>query len=278
MVMWKLCKRHPWCHRVQPVQLYRTGLAVQCLLGLQYIALYHHIILLYQISLRSLWGENHPILQLKKYWFRKFGECPKMAQLDGRRSWNKNGNSNLSLTQLSSPLSSFSHPREFGDEYIWTQTDHPPPLQTICNTQESWISAFNNAFCASFEYQSWALLEFGTESWLGRRLSSFKKNYIFLSVLGPLCCMRAFSSCSEQGLLSSCGEWASHCGGFPSCWAQALECGLISCDACTHLPHSMWDLPRPGIKLVSFALQGGFLTTGPPGMPKPEFLGVEFVQ
>ena len=29
----------------------------------------------------------------------------------------------------------------------------------------------------------------------------------------------------------------------------------------------MWDLPRPGIKMVSFALQGGFLTTGPPGKP-----------
>ena len=27
----------------------------------------------------------------------------------------------------------------------------------------------------------------------------------------------------------------------------------------------MWDLPGPGIKLVSLALAGGFLTTGPPG-------------
>ena len=27
----------------------------------------------------------------------------------------------------------------------------------------------------------------------------------------------------------------------------------------------MWDLPGPGIKLVSPALAGGFLTTGPPG-------------
>ena len=31
-----------------------------------------------------------------------------------------------------------------------------------------------------------------------------------------------FSSCSEQGLLSSCGAWASHCGGFSCCRAQAL--------------------------------------------------------
>ena len=27
----------------------------------------------------------------------------------------------------------------------------------------------------------------------------------------------------------------------------------------------MWDLPRPGIELVSPALAGGFLTTEPPG-------------
>jgi len=36
--------------------------------------------------------------------------------------------------------------------------------------------------------------------------------YVFLAVLG-LCC-GLFSSCSEQGLLSSWGAWASHCGGF----------------------------------------------------------------
>ena len=32
---------------------------------------------------------------------------------------------------------------------------------------------------------------------------------------------RAFSSCSEWGLLSSCGTRASHCGGFSCCGAQA---------------------------------------------------------
>ena len=30
----------------------------------------------------------------------------------------------------------------------------------------------------------------------------------------------------------------------------------------------MWDLPRPGLKLVSPALAGGFLTTAPPGRPQ----------
>ena len=31
------------------------------------------------------------------------------------------------------------------------------------------------------------------------------------------------------------------------------------------MPCSMWDLPGPGIKPVSPALAGRFLTTGPPG-------------
>ena len=29
----------------------------------------------------------------------------------------------------------------------------------------------------------------------------------------------------------------------------------------------MWDLPRPGIELISSALAGGFSTTGPSGKP-----------
>ena len=33
----------------------------------------------------------------------------------------------------------------------------------------------------------------------------------------------------------------------------------------------MGDLPRPGIELVSLAMQGGFLTTGPSGKPTLSF-------
>ena len=39
-----------------------------------------------------------------------------------------------------------------------------------------------------------------------------------------------FSSCGEQGPLSSCDVWASRCGGFSCCGAQALgHAGLSSC-------------------------------------------------
>ena len=36
----------------------------------------------------------------------------------------------------------------------------------------------------------------------------------------------------------------------------------------------MWDLAGPGIELVSLALQGRFLTTGPPGKPSVSFVSV----
>ena len=46
--------------------------------------------------------------------------------------------------------------------------------------------------------------------------------FLFLAVLGLHCCMQSFSSCSKQGLLSSYNTWASHCGVFFYCGAQAL--------------------------------------------------------
>ena len=60
--------------------------------------------------------------------------------------------------------------------------------------------------------------------------------YLFLAVLGPRCCTWAFSSC---------GVWASHCGGV-SCYRDASGLGPLS-------PVSA----------------GRFLITGPPG----KFLG-----
>ena len=111
--------------------------------------------------------------------------------------------------------------------------------------------------------------------------------YLFLAVLGPHCCSLAFSSCGERGLLYRCGAWASHCGGFSCCGAQALgtwasvvsarglsSCGsqalehrLSSCGAWAYLLRCMWDLPQPGIEPVSPALAGRFSITAPPGKP-----------
>ena len=107
-----------------------------------------------------------------------------------------------------------------------------------------------------------------------------------MTALGLRCCTRAFSSCGKRGLFfvavpglliavaSRCraqalGVWASvvvvH--GLSSCGSRALERRLSSSGARALLLHGMWDLPRPGLKPVSPALAGGFLTTEPPGKP-----------
>ena len=50
----------------------------------------------------------------------------------------------------------------------------------------------------------------------------FLNYYLFLAVLGLCCCVQAFSSCSEQELLSSCNAQAFHCGESSCCRAQAV--------------------------------------------------------
>ena len=108
--------------------------------------------------------------------------------------------------------------------------------------------------------------------------SFFKKFiYLFLAALGLRCCARAFSSCGKQGLLFlQCVGFSlrwllllqstgSRLMGFNSCGSQALECRLSSCGTQAEVLRGMWDLPRPGLKPVSPALAGRFLTTALPG-------------
>ena len=86
------------------------------------------------------------------------------------------------------------------------------------------------------------------------------------------CCMRTLSSCGERGWLSSCGVQASHRGGFSCCSSWALgpvgsviaARGLKSTGSVVGR-HDLWGLPRPGVKRVSPALAGRFLTIGPSG-------------
>ena len=83
---------------------------------------------------------------------------------------------------------------------------------------------------------------------------------LFLAALSLRCCAWAFSNCGEQGLLSSCGVGASHCGGLSRCKARAQYSWHTGVGAPRHL-----NLPGPGIKLVPLVLAGRCLTTGPPG-------------
>ena len=49
----------------------------------------------------------------------------------------------------------------------------------------------------------------------------FLNNYLFMTVLDLHFCEDFFSSCSEQGLLSRCGAYSSHCDSF-SLQTQAM--------------------------------------------------------
>ena len=114
----------------------------------------------------------------------------------------------------------------------------------------------------------------------------FKKFYLFIyDCGGSLLLSRFFSSCSKQGLLSSCDARASHCSGFSCCgaWAlgcvglsscgsQSLEHRLNSCSAWASLLCSMWDLPGPGIEHMPPALAGRLFTAEPPRKPFFSFL------
>ena len=100
--------------------------------------------------------------------------------------------------------------------------------------------------------------------------------YLFLTVLGFHCCegfpLVAMSEvCSSCRGFSCCRAWALGCVGFSSCGAWALEYRLNSVGTQVLLFQGMWDLPGSGIKLVSPALVGGFLTTEPPRKPIQTF-------
>ena len=90
----------------------------------------------------------------------------------------------------------------------------------------------------------------------------------YISGLLGLCCVRAFSSCCGRcgrGYSPVVVRKASHCSSL-CCLAQALGAwASVVGTPWVWLPLGMWDPPRPGIKPMSPALAGGFLTTGPPG-------------
>ena len=50
-----------------------------------------------------------------------------------------------------------------------------------------------------------------------------------------------------------------------SCSSQALEHRLNNCGTRGYLPHSVWNLPGPGMESAFSALAGGVFTTEPPG-------------
>ena len=95
------------------------------------------------------------------------------------------------------------------------------------------------------------------------------RSQIVLVALDLGCCTRAFFSCGEQGLFSSCGG----CKGFSLQWLLLRRgTGSVAAGVQASLLCGMWYLPVPGIELVSPALAGEFLSAVPPGKsPHPDF-------
>ena len=61
--------------------------------------------------------------------------------------------------------------------------------------------------------------------------------------------------------------WASHCGGFSCCRAQALECAglIVVAHGFSYCEARHVGLPRSGTEPLSPVLAGGVLTAEPPG-------------
>ena len=72
--------------------------------------------------------------------------------------------------------------------------------------------------------------------------------------------------------LLSLQSTGSRHAGLSSCGTQAVDRRLSSCGTRAQLLCVMWDLPGPGLKPVSPALAGRFLTTVLPGKSSSEFL------
>ena len=104
----------------------------------------------------------------------------------------------------------------------------------------------------SFIYWSWDCGQDGWCLWIWflcfeNRNDTNCPLFIF-GCAGSLLLHGLFSSCGEQGLLSSCHTWASVYSGFSCCSFWAPEHRLSSHGAWAQVRLFMWNLPRSEIK------------------------------
>ena len=112
-----------------------------------------------------------------------------------------------------------------------------------------------------------------------------------MAALGLDCCMWAFSSCGEWGLLSE-AVWASQCGVFFCCGAQNRGAQMSVVAGCRLSSRGLWALEHAGSVVVVHgpdcsvpcgtfwtsdqthvpALAGGFLSSVPLGKSMSSFL------
>ena len=169
--------------------------------------------------------------------------------------------------------------------HFWPQPDAAQrgrPHFPLLSTQASWIPSNAAIPCCLRAFAQAVPSAWKAVLYCFLVRNFFLKKIVSLFVFGcagsSLLC-KLFSSCGERRLPSSCGTLASHhrgfccgawalgCIGFSSCGSWALEHKLRSCDTQTYLLHCMWDLPEPGMELMSPTLVGRFFNTEPPRKP-----------
>ena len=89
-----------------------------------------------------------------------------------------------------------------------------------------------------------------------------------MAVLGLRFCVRASSSCGEQGPLFIAVRGPLTIAASLVVEHRLQRRRLSSCGSRAQLLHGMWDLPRPGLEPMSPALAGRLPTTVPPGKPR----------
>ena len=140
------------------------------------------------------------------------------------------------------------------------------PIDIQKNKILKWKILFYHGLHFKFDTSHMFLSYKGFHSW------TFQIQHMYLICLFILGCAGSFSSCREQGLFFA--ELPGLLIGVaPHCREEAPGHGISSCGARAQLLCGMWDFSSPGIKLVSPALAGEFLTTGSPGnLPATAYL------
>ena len=93
-----------------------------------------------------------------------------------------------------------------------------------------------------------------------------------MAVLGLRFCTRAFSSCGKRGPLFIAVHGPLTIAASLVAEHRLQTRRLSNCGSRAQLLHSMWHLPRSGLKPMSPALAGRFSTTAPPGKSQSFFL------
>ena len=88
-----------------------------------------------------------------------------------------------------------------------------------------------------------------------------------MAVLGLRFCAKALSSCGKWGPLFIAVHGPLIIAASPVAEHRLQTHRLSNCGSRAQLLRGMWDLPRPGLELVSPELAGRFSTTAPPGKP-----------